>query len=131
MNLEDFKSQLEQVNSLGSIESLLDKIPGLPNIDKNLGGIDKNSLRRQIGIINSMTPMERRKPDLINGSRKRRIAFGSGLPIQEVSRLLKQYRQFAKMMKRVSKGGIKSLLGGLQTGSMPSSGGRGSGRPRS
>lgn len=131
LNLEDFKSQLEQVNSLGSIESLLDKIPGLPNIDKNLGGIDKNSLRRQIGIINSMTPMERRKPDLINGSRKRRIAFGSGLPIQEVSRLLKQYRQFAKMMKRVSKGGIKSLLGGLQTGSMPSSGGRGSGRPRS
>jgi signal recognition particle subunit SRP54 len=124
--LEDFKSQLTQVHSLGGIESLLDKIPGLPSIDKNIGGIDKDSLRRQIGIINSMTPMERRKPDLINGSRKRRIASGAGLPIQEVSRLLKQYRQFSKMMKRVSKGGIKSLLGGLQAGSA----GRRAGRPR-
>ena len=75
--------------------------------------------------------MERRKPDLINGSRKRRIAIGSGLPVQEVSRLLKQYRQFAKMMKRVSKGGVKSLLGGLQAGSMPGFGGRGSGRRKS
>jgi signal recognition particle subunit SRP54 len=126
LNLEDFKSQLTQVHSLGGIESLLDKIPGLPSIDKNIGGIDKDSLRRQIGIINSMTPMERRKPDLINGSRKRRIASGAGLPIQEVSRLLKQYRQFSKMMKRVSKGGIKSLLGGLQAGSA----GRRAGRPR-
>jgi signal recognition particle subunit SRP54 len=126
LNLEDFKSQLTQVHSLGGIESLLDKIPGLPSIDKNIGGLDKDSLRRQIGIINSMTPMERRKPDLINGSRKRRIASGAGLPIQEVSRLLKQYRQFSKMMKRVSKGGIKSLLGGLQAGSA----GRRAGRPR-
>jgi len=131
LNLEDFKSQLEQINGLGGMESLLDKIPGLPSLDKNLGGIDESSLRRQIGIINSMTPMERRKPDLINGSRKRRIAIGSGLPVQEVSRLLKQYRQFAKMMKRVSKGGVKSLLGGLQAGSMPGFGGRGPGRRKS
>ena len=128
LNLEDFKSQLEQVNSLGGIESLLDKIPGLPSINKDMGGIDKGSLRRQIGIINSMTPMERRKPDLINGSRKRRIATGAGLPVQEVSRLLKQYRQFSKMMKRMSKGGIKNLLGGLQGRAGLGSAGRRAGR---
>jgi signal recognition particle subunit SRP54 len=128
LNLEDFKSQLEQVNSLGGIELLLDKIPGLPSIDKEMSGIDKSSLRRQIGIINSMTRMERRKPDLINGSRKRRIATGAGLPVQEVSRLLKQYRQFSKMMKRMSKGGIKSLLGGLQGGAALGSAGRRAGR---
>jgi signal recognition particle subunit SRP54 len=76
--------------------------------------MDDSQIRRQMGIIDSMTVAERRRPELINGSRKRRIASGAGLAIQDVNRLLKQHRQLAKTMKRVSKGGIERLLGGLQ-----------------
>jgi Signal recognition particle GTPase len=97
---------------------LLEKIPGLPSIEKGTGGeVDDRVLRRQIGIIDSMTPEERRQPELINGSRKRRIAAGSGVPLQEVSRLLKQQRQFSKMMKKVSNGGVRGIAEGLNRGS--------------
>ncbi|MBH97009.1 MAG: signal recognition particle protein [Rhodospirillaceae bacterium] len=118
LNLEDFKSQLVQIRSLGNLDSLLEKIPGLPSIEKGTGGeVDDRVLRRQIGIIDSMTPEERRQPELINGSRKRRIAAGSGVPLQEVSRLLKQQRQFSKMMKKVSNGGVRGIAEGLNRGS--------------
>jgi len=129
LNLEDFKTQLEQIRNLGGLESLLDKLPGLPALGGAAGSLDDRALRRQIGIINSMTSRERRQPALIDGSRKRRIAAGAGRPVQEVSRLLKQHKQLAKAMKRVSKGGLKGLLGGLQDPSVGTRGG-GPGRPR-
>ena len=77
-------------------------------------GFDTNVLRRQIALIDSMTRKERRQPATINGSRKRRIARGAGLTIQDVNRLLKQHRQLAKTMKRVSKGGMDKVLAALQ-----------------
>jgi signal recognition particle subunit SRP54 len=77
-------------------------------------------LRRQIGIIDSMTPRERRHPALIDGSRKRRIAAGAGLPVQDVSRLLKQHKNLTKTMKQVAKaGGIQKLLGAMRRGGPP------------
>ncbi len=133
LNLEDFKSQLEQLRKLGGMESLLEKIPGLPSPGAGAAAFDDLTLRRQIGIIDSMTPKERRHPRLIDGSRKRRIAAGAGRPVQDVSRLLKQHRQLSKTMKRVSRGGMKGLLAGLQDPSAGASLGRrggGSGRSR-
>ncbi|MFL2547455.1 MAG: signal recognition particle protein [Candidatus Rariloculaceae bacterium] len=114
LNLEDFRTQLEQLRNMGDMGSLLEKIPGVNAAAAAQAGIDERQIRRQIGIIDSMTPAERRRPELINGSRKRRIANGAGLQIQDVNRLLKQHRQLAKTMKRVGKGGMERLLGGLQ-----------------
>jgi signal recognition particle subunit SRP54 len=116
LNLEDFRAQLEQLRNMGGIGALLDKIPGMDAAAAGAAqsGMDETQIRRQMGIIDSMTVAERRRPELINGSRKRRIASGAGLAIQDVNRLLKQHRQLAKTMKRVSKGGIEKLLGGLQ-----------------
>ena len=116
LNLEDFRAQLEQLRNMGGIGALLDKIPGMDAAAAGAAqsGMDDSQIRRQMGIIDSMTVAERRRPELINGSRKRRIASGAGLAIQDVNRLLKQHRQLAKTMKRVSKGGIERLLGGLQ-----------------
>jgi len=128
LNLEDFKTQLEQIRNMGGLETLLDKIPGLPQLGGAVEGLDDRTLRRQIGIIDSMTPRERRRPTLIDGSRKRRIAAGAGRPVQEVSRLLKQHRRLSKTMKRVSRGGgLKGLLGGLKD---PAAGPRGGGGGR-
>lgn len=114
LNLEDFKQQLEQVSKMGGLESMLDKIPGMKPGAMPTPGLDERVVRRQIAIINSMTRSERLRPSIIDGSRKRRIAAGSGLPVQDVSRLLKQHRQLVKTMKRVAKagpGGLKGLLG--------------------
>jgi len=120
-NLDDLRDQLEQMLNMGGMAAMLDKLP-LP------GGINASALkkddgekqiRRQIGIINSMTPGERRHPKTINGSRKRRIAEGAGLPVQDVNRLLKQHMTMEKMMKKVSRGGMKKLLRGLPPGGMP------------
>jgi len=80
---------------------------------------DDGQLRRQIAIINSMTPGERRFPKTINGSRKRRIAAGSGVQVQDVNRLLKQYTQMEKMMKRFSRGGMKKMMRGMPGGGLP------------
>lgn len=114
LNLEDFRSQLEQLQNIGDMGALLEKLPGV-NAAAAQAGIEERQIRRQIGIIDAMTPAERRRPEIISGSRKRRIAKGSGLQIQDVSRLLKQYRQLAKTMKQVSKGGgMERLLSGLQ-----------------
>lgn len=120
-SLEDLRDQLEQMLNMGGMAAMLDKLP-LP------GGVDASALksnagerqiRRQIGIINSMTPGERRHPKTINGSRKRRIAEGAGLPVQDVNRLLKQHMTMEKMMKKMSRGGMKKLLRGLPPGGMP------------
>jgi len=120
-DLADLKEQLEQMQNLGGMAAMLEKLP-LP------GGLDPAALRnadnerqfrRQIAIINSMTPGERRDPRVINGSRKKRIAQGAGLRIQDVNRLLKQYQQMEKMMKRMSGGGLKKMLRGMPGGMLP------------
>jgi signal recognition particle subunit SRP54 len=106
LNLEDFRAQPEQLRNMGGIGALLDKIPGMDPaaVGAAQSGMDDSQIRRQMGIIDSMTVAERRRPELINGSRKRRIASGAGLEIQDVNRLLKRHRQLAKTMKRVAKG---------------------------
>jgi signal recognition particle subunit SRP54 len=121
-DLEDFRSQLEQMINLGGIGSLMDKLPGMAQLPQQLKSrVDDHSTRHMIAIINSMTPQERRFPDIIRGSRKKRIAMGSGLQVQAVNRLLKQHGQMQKMMKKMGKGGLGKMmknLGRLQ-GQMP------------
>jgi len=114
-DLEDFRDQFQQVKKMGGIAGLMDKLPGMPGMPQQMPGqMDEKALGRMEAIINSMTPLERRKPDIIKGSRKRRIAAGSGTQIQEVNRLLKQFTQMQKMMKKVSKGGMKNLMRGMK-----------------
>src|SRR5690606_16506626 len=105
LDFEDFREQLEQLRSLGGFDALLDKLPGIKPEMLQAGGFDDRALKRQIAIIDSMTPRERRHPAIIDGSRKRRIAGGAGVHIQDVNRLLKQQKVLAKTLKRVSKGG--------------------------
>jgi signal recognition particle subunit SRP54 len=116
LNLEDYRDQLRQVIGMGGLTSLLDKLPGVKPEAVAASGFDDRQLKRQIAIIDSMTRRERRNPALIDGSRKRRIASGSGLSVQEVNRLLKQHRQLTKTMKRVAKGGMERALGGALRG---------------
>lgn len=103
--LEDFRDQLQQIRKMGSLESILNMIPGLPKKMKGMGGlqVDEKELGRVEAIINSMTLKERANFTIINGSRRLRIAAGSGTSVQEVNRLLKQYAQARKMMKQFSK----------------------------
>ncbi len=114
-DLFDLRDQLEQMTNMGGLSAMLDKlpIPGNVNAAALNDGENEQQLRRQIAIINSMTPSERRFPKTINGSRKKRIARGSGLPVQDVNRLLKQHTQMEKMMKRMSRGGMKKMLRGM------------------
>jgi signal recognition particle subunit SRP54 len=118
-NLEDLRDQLMSMQKLGGMSGIMEKLPGMTNMrqvaSQQLG--DQHT-QGMIAVINSMTPVERRKPDLINGSRKRRIATGSGRTIQDVNRLLKQHRQMSKVMKKFSRGGIKNMLRNMQ-GKMP------------
>lgn len=114
-DLNDLRAQLEQISGLGGVESMLDKLP-LPagmSADKLAGQIDPRMLRRQIAIINSMTARERRRPGIIDGSRRKRIAAGSGLPVQAVNQLLKQHAQMQKMMKKMGQGGLRRMMRGL------------------
>jgi signal recognition particle subunit SRP54 len=82
-------------------------------------GANEQHLKRQVAIINSMTPGERRFPKSINGSRKKRIAAGSGLQIQDINRLLKQFTQMEKMMRKMSRGGMKKMMRGMPAGGLP------------
>ncbi len=109
--LEDFRDQLQQIRKMGSLESILNMIPGLPKMMKGRGDlqVDERELARVEAIINSMTPKERANFTIINGSRRLRIAKGSGTSVQEVNRLLKQYAQARKMMKQLSKMGGKGM----------------------
>ncbi|MDH3511488.1 MAG: signal recognition particle protein [Gammaproteobacteria bacterium] len=114
-DLNDLREQLGQMLNLGGMESLLEKLP-LPGGMKPgqlAEQVDPRGIGRQIAIINSMTPRERRFPKSINGSRKQRIASGSGLAVQDVNRLLKQHLQMQKMMKRLSKGNMKRMMRGM------------------
>ncbi len=106
--LEDFRDQMRQVRKMGSIEEILSMIPGLKGKMKGMTVDDKDFVRIE-AIINSMTREERRQPGVINGSRRKRIATGSGTSVQEVNRLLKDYDQAMKMMKKFTKGGIRNM----------------------
>ena len=114
-DLSDLRDQLEQMLNMGGMEAMLEKlpIPGNVNAAALKGPANEQQYTRQIAIINSMTAGERRFPKSINGSRKRRIAKGAGQEIQDVNRLLKQHLQMQKMMKKLSRGGMKNILRGM------------------
>lgn len=118
-DLEDFRDQLTQMRSMGGMSSLMDKMPGMGNIpDAVKGQVNDKQFVQMEAIINSMTPKERSHPDLLKGSRKRRIAAGSGTQVQDVNRLLKQFTQMQKMMKKMKGGGLMKMMRGMG-GGMP------------
>jgi signal recognition particle subunit SRP54 len=120
-DLEDFKTQIQQMQKMGGMASLMEKMPGqIGQMAKGIQGAEADkAVRRLEGIINSMTLQERHKPELIKASRKRRIAAGAGVTVQEVNRLLNQFEQTQKMMKQFSsKGGLMKLMRGMK-GMMP------------
>ncbi len=128
-DLEDFRDQLVQMKSMGGMMGLMDKLPGMGNMpDQVKGQMDDKMTNRMEAIINSMTPGERERPDMIKGSRKRRIANGSGTQIQDVNKLLKQFTQMQKMMKKMSgKGGMQKMMRGMKGMMPPGMGGGGGG----
>lgn len=117
-DLNDLLSQLRQMQKMGDLKGLLGLIPGMGKFKAQIDAakIDDKVFKRQEAIILSMTPRERRNPDIIKASRKKRIANGCGLTVQEVNKLLKQYDQMADMMKKVKKMGKRGLFGGLPGG---------------
>jgi signal recognition particle subunit SRP54 len=120
-DLDDLRDQFSQMEKMGGLGSLMDKLPGVnPGMSKAIQDpAHTKQMKRMVAIIDSMTAIERRKPDVINGSRKRRVAMGSGTQIQDVNRLLKQHKQMQKMMKKMgSKGGMANMMRGLK-GKMP------------
>jgi len=122
-DLEDLRDQLQQMQNMGGMTSMLEKLPGMGNMAQmaeqaNMG----NQFKRMEVIIDSMTPAERRNPDVLNGSRKRRITMGSGTDIQDLNRLLKQHKQMSKMMKKMKGGGMQKMMRGMG-GMLPGGGG--------
>ena len=123
-DLDDLRNQLLQMKKMGGMGSLMNMMPGMGQMKKAMAGanIDEKVFDRQIAIINSMTPKERANPDLLNAKRRIRIANGSGTKVEDVNKLMKQHRQMADMMKKVSKGGMGALsgmFGGKGGGMMP------------
>jgi signal recognition particle subunit SRP54 len=114
-DLNDFREQIGQMRKMGGISSMLDKLPA--QFAQAAGQVNDQDVDKQVrrleGIINSMTPAERVRPELIKASRKRRIATGSGVPVQEVNRLLNQFEQMQSMMKQMKKGGLAKMMRGL------------------
>jgi len=130
-DLDDLAKQLGQINKMGGMGGLMKLMPGMGKMRKamkDMGGVENKLLDQQRGIIFSMTPWERKNPKLIKASRKKRIAAGSGMSVQEVNKLLKMHRQMSDMMKKMGKGGMKSMMGAMGGGGgMP--GGMGGGMP--
>lgn len=122
-DLEDFKDQIQQMRNMGGMKALLEKMPGMGAMSNQIANqVDERQFVRMEAVINSMTPHERRLPDVINGSRKQRIAQGSGTDVQEVNKVLKQHKQMSKMMKKMGKkGGMQNMMRGL-SGMMPPGG---------
>ena len=131
-DLEDFRQQMEQVSQMGDLSSMMEKMPGVSQIPKEMRDkVDANKeVKRMVAIINSMTPGERKRPEIIKGSRKRRIAAGSGVQVQEVNKMLKQFTQMQKMMKKMKGGGLAKMMRGMG-GKLPGmpGGGMGGGGP--
>ncbi len=123
-DLEDLRDQMVQMQKMGGVAGLMDKLPAMgaaaPKVDDQAKA--EKEIRRTIAIINSMTIQERRNPDIIKASRKRRIAAGCGYQVQDVNRLLKQHLQMSQVMKQFSKGGLRKLMSGLK-GKLPPGGG--------
>jgi len=118
-DLNDFLAQISQMKKMGGLAGLLDKLPTQVAAKAGQADMDRaeRDIRRMEGIINSMTPLERRKPELIKASRKRRIAAGAGVQVQEVNRLLNQFEQMQAMMKKMKGGGLMKMMkrmGGLK-----------------
>jgi signal recognition particle subunit SRP54 len=115
-DLSDLRDQLSQLHNMGGMSALLDKLPAQlqANAAAAAGAVNEKNLKRQMGIIDSMTPRERRRPEIIDNSRKRRIAAGAGVPLPEVNRLLKQFDHMQKTMKKMFKGGmLKNMMRGM------------------
>jgi len=126
-DLDDFREQMEQMANMGGLGSLMEKLPGMSELpDQVKNQVNDREIGRTIAIINSMTPQERRFPNVIKGSRKRRIANGSGTQVQEINKLLKQFAQMQKMMKKMKGGGMAKMMRGLKgrmgPGGMPPGG---------
>lgn len=114
-DFEDFREQIVQINRMGGITSLMDKLPGMAEIPQQARdkADPEREMRKVVAMIDSMTRRERRYPAVINPSRKKRIAAGSGMQIQDVNKLLKQFEQMQKMMKKMQKGGLQKMMRGL------------------
>ena len=122
-DLEDLREQLQQMKSMGGMAGLMDKLPGMGSMGQMAQQPEvANQFGRMECIIDSMTPKERANPDILNGSRKRRITVGSGTSIQDLNRLLKQHKQMGKMMKKMKGKGMQNMMRGMG-GMMPSGGG--------
>lgn len=122
-DLEDLREQLQQMKSMGGMSGLMEKLPGMGNMAQMAQQNDVTSqFTRMECIIDSMTPKERANPDILNGSRKRRITAGSGTSIQDLNRLLKQHKQMGKMMKKMKGKGMQNMMRGMG-GMMPGGGG--------
>lgn len=118
-DMNDLKEQLEQMASMGGMAALMDKMPGMGNLPaaaKNQ--VNDKQFTQMIALVNSMTPQERKHPAILKGSRKKRIAAGAGLQVQDLNRLLKQHMQMSKMMKKMSKGGLQKMMRGMK-GQLP------------
>ncbi|MEJ1384301.1 MAG: signal recognition particle protein [Candidatus Sedimenticola sp. (ex Thyasira tokunagai)] len=133
-DLGDFREQMEQMAQMGGLGSMMDKLPGMGQIPDHVKNqVNDKEITRSIAIINSMTPQERSFPNVIKGARKRRIALGSGTRVQEVNKMLKQFTQMQKMMKKMKGGGMAKMMrglkgklgpgGGMPPGGMPPGGG--------
>ncbi|MGK7868292.1 signal recognition particle protein [Falsiroseomonas sp. E2-1-a20] len=120
-DLEDYAQQIKQIGKMGSLSGILGMLPGIGKMKAQIenANLDQSMLKRQAAIISSMTMMERRKPELIKASRKKRIATGSGTTVQEVNRLLKQFDDMSDMMKRMNKMGQKGMMRGGLAALMP------------
>jgi signal recognition particle subunit SRP54 len=127
--LADFREQMEQMQSMGGMSSLMDKLPGMGNIPEGVKAqVGDKETAKLIAIVNSMTPQEREFPGVIKGSRKKRIAAGSGTQVQDVNKLLKQFQQMQKMMKKMKGGGLEKMMRGMK-GKFPGMPGGGGGMP--
>ncbi len=126
-DLDDLAGQLKQMQRMGGLGGLMELMPGVKNAKQQMAaaGVDDRMLKRQEAIIYSMTPKERRKPELLQASRKRRIAAGAGVDVAEVNKVLKMHRNMADMMKKLGKGGLKGLAGMM--GNLGGPGGMGGG----
>ncbi|MEI6269885.1 MAG: signal recognition particle protein [Methylococcaceae bacterium] len=115
-DLEDFREQLQQMQSMGGVSSLLDKLPGMSSVPQEMKDkVNDKELARQIAVIGSMTHQERRYPDLIKGNRKKRIAAGCGQQLQDVNRILKQFLMMQKMMKKFKSGNMANMIRGIKS----------------
>jgi signal recognition particle subunit SRP54 len=112
--MNDLKGQLEQMLKMGGMSGIMGMLPGMGKMTKQMeaSGFDDKVIKRQIAIIQSMTKAERKKPDLMQASRKKRVAAGAGLEVSDVNKLMKMHRQMADMMKKMGKMGKKGLMRG-------------------